>query len=74
MYENETKDLELHVNLCHLRYQQLEQRLTKLEEDVGEIKQDIINGHKSLKATIITTAGTIIVALVGLIAAILTKF
>lgn len=73
LYHNENNDLELHVNLCHERYLQLDARMVKIEAEVSEIKADIQEGNKSLKTTVITTSGTIIVALIGLIAAILIK-
>lgn len=73
MYKKETEDLETHVSICHERYLQLEARLVKLEEDVSELRTDIASGNKSLKNTIITTTGTIIVALIGVLTAIYLK-
>lgn len=73
LYKNEETDLELHVSICHERYLQLDARLGRLEEDFKTLSQDILEGNKSLKATIITSSATISVALIGLIATILTK-
>lgn len=73
LYPNEANDLELHVSICSERYKQLDDRLGKLETDVSEIKTDVANGNKSLKTTIITSSGTIVVALIGLIATLLNK-
>lgn len=73
MYKKETEDLETHVSICHERYLQLEARLVKLEGDVSELRTDIATGNKSLKNTIITTTGTIIVALIGVLTAIYLK-
>jgi hypothetical protein len=70
LYKKETEDLETHVSICHERYLTLDTRLVKLEADVSEIKADIVNGNKSLKTTIITTSGTILVALIGVLTAI----
>jgi hypothetical protein len=70
LYKRETEDLETHVSICHERYLTLDARLVKLEEDVSEIKEDIVEGNKSLKTTIITTSGTILVALIGVLTAI----
>lgn len=70
----ERENLEAHVDLCAERYNSLDQRLMKLEIDVAEIKKDILDGQKSLKATLITSSTTIIVALLGLIVTIFTKF
>ena len=73
MYKKETEDLETHVSICHERYLQLEARLVKLEADVSILRTDIATGNKSLKNTIITTTGTIIVALIGVLTAIYLK-
>lgn len=73
VYHKETEDLETHVSICHERYLQLEARLVKLEVDVSDLRTDIHSGNKSLKNTIITTTGTIIVALIGVLAAIYLK-
>lgn len=73
LYKKETEDLETHVSICHERYLQLDARLVKLEADVSEMRADIVDGNKSLKNTMITSSGTIIVALIGLLTAILTK-
>lgn len=73
LYKKETEDLETHVSICHERYLQLDTRLVKLEADVSELRADIAEGNKSLKSTIITTTGTIIVALIGVLTAIFLK-
>jgi len=73
LYKNEEQDLELHVSICHERYLQLDARLGRLEEDFKNLSEEILQGNKSLKATIITSSATISVALIGLIATILTK-
>ena len=70
----EKTSLEAHVDLCAMRYGQLDLRLTSLENKVIEIQQDINNGQKSLKTTIITSSSTIAVALIGIITTILMKF
>jgi len=70
----EKSSLEAHVDLCAMRYRHLDLRLSSLEVKMDALQKDIIEGQKSLKNTIIGTAGTIVVALIGLIAAIMTKF
>lgn len=69
--EHERESLEAHVDLCALRYQQMGDRLKKVEDSLTEIRKDVIDGQKSLKKTIITTSGSIIVAILGLIGTIL---
>lgn len=73
LYKNEENDLELHVSVCHERYMQLDARLGKLETDVEQVKDQITKSNHSLKTTIITTSGTIIVSLIGTLGYIITK-
>lgn len=70
----ERTSLEAHVDLCQLRYEQLDLRLTIVEKKLEDIQKDIIDGHKSMKTTVITSAGSIIIALLGVIGTILMKF
>jgi len=70
----ERESLETHVELCALRYEQLNSRLTSLEHSVEEIKRDILEGQKSLKTTLITTTGTILAGLLTLALTLLVKF
>lgn len=70
----ERTSLEAHVDLCALRYGQLDQRLSSLEYKMDAVQKDILEGQKSLKTTIINSSGAIVVALIGVIGTILTKF
>ncbi len=72
--EHEKESLEAHVDLCALRYQQMDNRLQKVEDSLVEIRKDVLDGQKSLRKTIITTSGSIIVAILGLIGTILMLF
>jgi hypothetical protein len=69
----EKSSLEAHVDLCALRYGQLDTRLTALEKKVDEVHEDIVEGQKSLTKVIIGTAGTVIAGVLGLIVTILMK-
>lgn len=69
----EKTSLEAHVDLCALRYGQLDSRLTDLEEKVETIHTDIIDGQKSLTKVIVTTTGTVIVGVLSIVATILLK-
>lgn len=69
----EKQSLEAHVDLCAMRYLQLDTRLTNLETKVSGIHKDIIEGQKSLTKVIIGTAGTIIAGVMSLVIAILMK-
>jgi hypothetical protein len=70
----EKTSLEAHVDLCALRYEQLDSRLTNLEEKVEEIHKDITAGNQSMSKVIITSTATIIAGLLSTIVVILLKF
>ena len=67
----ERTSLEAHVDLCALRYQQLDNRLTNLEKKVDDIHEDIVNGQKSLTKVIVGTAGTVIAGVLSVVVAVL---
>jgi len=69
----EKSSLEAHVDLCALRYGQLDERLTGLEIKVEAIHTDIIEGQKSLSKVIITTAGTVLVGVISIVVTLLMK-
>jgi hypothetical protein len=70
----EKQSLEAHVDLCAMRYMNLDTRLSVLETKVDAIQKEIIDGQKSMKTTMITATATIVSALVGVIITILMKF
>lgn len=67
----EKQSLEAHVDLCALRYSQLDLRLTNLEKKVDDIHEDIINGQKSMSKVIIGTAGTIVAGVLSIVVTML---
>lgn len=67
----ERTSLEAHVDLCALRYSQLDLRLTNLEQKVDNIHEDIVNGQKSMTKVIIGTAGTVIAGVLSIVVTIL---
>jgi len=69
----EKESLEAHVDLSALRYEQLDRRMTKLEEKVEHIHEDIVHGQKSMTKVLIGTAGTVIAAVASVIVTILLK-
>jgi hypothetical protein len=69
----EKESLEAHVDLCALRYEQLDTRLTGLEKKVDDIHNDIVEGQKSLSKVIIGTAGTIVAGVLSIVVTILLK-
>jgi len=70
----ENESLPAHVSICSQRYKQLELRLVTLEVKMDSVQKEIIDGQKSLKTTIISSAGSIVIALIGVIGTILMKF
>ncbi len=69
----EKESLEAHVDLCALRYEQLDKRLTGLEEKVDDIHDDIVSRQKSLSKVIIGTAGTIIAGVLSIVVTIIMR-
>jgi hypothetical protein len=81
----ERDSLEIHVDLCELRYKALEDRMTRIEQkvqdisiDVQDFKDEVRRGFGEIKdmltlardekyKTIVMTAGSIIVGLIGLL-------
>lgn len=69
----ERESLEAHVDLCAIRYEQLDNRLTNLETKVDDVHEDILNGQKSLIKVIVGTAGTVITGIISIVIALLAK-
>lgn len=77
---DESTDLRLHAHLCSERYkgiqeqyERLEQRVESVEGKIDELKKEYNDGNKSLKTTLITTGGSILVAVIGVIGILLMK-
>jgi hypothetical protein len=70
----ENSSLPAHVSICSQRYKQLELRLVTLEVKMDQVQKEIIDGQRSLKGVIITSAASIVVAMIGVIGTILVKF
>jgi hypothetical protein len=69
----ERTNLEAHVDLCAQRYESLDQRLTGIEEKVGELNAVIKDSHNSMVKVIIGTAGTVVAGVLSVLVVILTK-
>lgn len=70
----EKESLEAHVDLCALRYENLDNRLTKIEGKVEDIHEDITNGNKAMVKVIIGAVGTIVAGLLSTIVVLLINF
>jgi len=69
----EKQNLEVHVELCAQRYQNLDERLTKIEGKFDDLQQIIETGQNSVTKVLIGTAGTVITGILGLIVVVLQK-
>ncbi len=67
----EKESLEAHVDLCALRYEQLDTRLTKVEETLEDIRNDMRSGNNNLIKVIVGSAGTIVAGLLSTIVVLL---
>jgi hypothetical protein len=72
--ELEKQSLEAHVDLCALRYKNLDERLSTLEGKVDNIHKDITDGQKSMTKVLIGAAGTIVAGLLSTIVVLLMSF
>jgi len=63
--ELEKQSLEAHVDLCALRYANLDNRLNTVETTLKEIHTDIKSGQQSMTKVLIGTAGTVIAGLLS---------
>jgi hypothetical protein len=70
----ERNSLEAHVDLCAMRYKQLDTRLGVLEEKMDAVQKDILEGQKSLKITLIGAAATLLGGMISIVITILMKF
>lgn len=69
----EKESLEAHVDLCAIRYESLDRRLTAIEEKVEDVHKDIVDGQKSITKVLIGTAGTIVASLLSIVIVLLMK-
>jgi len=70
----EKESLEAHVDLCALRYRGLDERLTRVEEKIDEVHEDIKSGNQSMTKVLIGAAGTIVAGLLSTIVVLLMSF
>jgi hypothetical protein len=70
----EKNNLESHVELCALRYQNLETRLTTIESKVVSLAEKIQESQSSMSRVVIGATATIIAGLLSTVVTILIKF
>lgn len=69
----EKENLEAHVELCAQRYEQLDKRLTSIEDKVSILSDMIEKGQLSMIKVLIGTAGTVVAGVLSTLVIILTK-
>ena len=70
----EKESLEAHVDLCALRYDNLNNRLNTVETTLKSIHDDIKNGQNSMTKVLVGSAGTVIAGLLSTVVVVLLKF
>lgn len=70
----EKNNLESHVELCALRYQNLETRLTTIESKVVSLAEKIQESQSSMSKVVIGATATIVAGLLSTVVTILIKF
>ena len=70
----EKESLEAHVDLCALRYDNLNNRLSTVETTLKSIHEDIKSGQNSMTKVLVGSAGTVIAGLLSTVVVILMKF
>lgn len=71
--EAESENLEMHVALCALRYNNLETRLETIEKKVEALQEVIEKSHLSMVRVLIGTAGTVVAGVLSTLVVILSK-
>lgn len=69
----EKENLESHVELCALRYGELERRLSSIEDKVGKLAEAIQESRASMTKVLIGTAGTVVAGVLSTLIVLLTK-
>jgi hypothetical protein len=70
----EKRDLESHVELCALRYSQLENRLGTIEKNVEKLSTSISASSNSMQKVILGATATIVAGMLSTVVTILMKF
>jgi len=73
LIEGEKSSLELHVNLCQRRYEQIDTRLTKIEQKLDDLSQVLDKSRHELGRIILASATTLFSGIIGLIITLIVK-
>ena len=69
----EKESLEAHVELCAIRYSQLETRLGSIETKVSKLADLVEASQSSMTKVLIGTAGTVVTGVISVLIVILMK-
>lgn len=69
----EKSSLEAHVDLCAVRYRNLDNRLSAVEQKIENVHQDIKTGNASLIKVIVGAAGTVVAGLLSTVIVLIVK-
>jgi hypothetical protein len=69
----EKESLEAHVELCAIRYSQLETRLGSIETKVSKLADLVEASQSSMTKVLIGTAGTVVTGIISVLIVILMK-
>jgi hypothetical protein len=67
----ERTSLEAHVDLCAIRYDNLDKRLSKVEEKLEELANTMKNSNTALIKVVVGAAGSVIASLLSVIIVVL---
>jgi hypothetical protein len=67
----ERTSLEAHVDLCAIRYDSLDKRLSKVEEKLEELADTMKNSNTALIKVVVGAAGSVIASLLSVIIVVL---
>jgi hypothetical protein len=69
----EKESLAAHVDICAIRYENLEKRLTVLEENMAKLAELIQESRNSMAKILVGTAGTVVAGIISTLIVLLMK-
>jgi hypothetical protein len=69
----EKESLAAHVDICAIRYENLEKRLTTLEENMAKLAELIQESRNSMAKILVGTAGTVVAGIISTLLVLLLK-
>jgi tetrahydromethanopterin S-methyltransferase subunit G len=72
-YPSERDNLDVHVDICAMRYEQLDRRLNNLESKMDAVTETVTAGKNTVAKVMIGTSGTIVAGILTTIVVLLMK-